>query len=194
MSRVDTDERRENVSAMMLFPCLKIKQELVRQFKEFGFVNTYLFWEDREYPFYPVYVVFRPAEFTHGFYQFTLGMERSLNYVETIDAPGVLVFVYAIPAQFGADYLLVLNGAYSLTSPDFKSCFQMKLYKYGPNGQVLKTSSGAYDTEYSMWYHIFNKTDFLRNKWREALGDDIVLPKDMELYEKCDMDKETLKL
>lgn len=191
MSHVEL-ERKENVSAMMLFPCLKIRQELVRQFNEFGFVNTYLFWDKRDYDFNVVYMVFRPTEFTMGFYTFTKGMERSNNYVETIDEPGTVIFVYKVPAKFGTDYLLFLNGAYSMTSPDFKACFQLKDYKRGPGGELLKTPGGSYETEYSMYYHIFNRTDYLRSKLREQLGDDVKLP--YELYEKCDINKETLGL
>lgn len=183
---------KENVSAVMLFPCLKIKQELVNQFNEFGFINTYLFCNKREYDCNVIYLMFRPNEFTVGFHLFIQALERNINFLETIDEPSTVIIVYRVPPQFGADYLLFLNGAYSLTSPDFKACFQMKVYTKDDKGNLLKTKAGSYITEHSMYYHIFNKTDYLKNRWREALGDDVKLPN--ELYEKCSIEMETLVL
>ena len=186
------NKRVDNVSTMLLFPCIKVKQDLVRQFNEFGFIGTYLYCEKYYYDFNVIYVVFKPTEFSMGFYGFTLEMEKNINYVETLDEPGIVIMVYRVPPQFGADYLLFLNGAYSITSPDFKACFKMKEYKQAPDGQLLKTVGGAYVTEYTMYYHIFNKTQFLKDKWLEALGEDTPLPD--ELYQKCDIKKETLYL
>lgn len=185
---------RDNVSAMLLFPCLKIKQDLVARFKEFGYTNTYLFWDKREYPFNVMYLVFKPQKFTLSFYLFTLNMEKSVNYVETIDAPGSVVIVYRVPARFDTDYLLFLNGAYSLTSLDFKACFQLRKYKFNEKGEVMKTSVGALETEYTIYYHIFNKTEELRQKLLDVIGHDTRLPRNAELYEKCDITKETLYL
>lgn len=189
MNHINVDEK-ENISSLMLFPCLKIKDELTRQFPEYGLVNTYLYWEGREYDFNTLFLVFKPKEFAIGFHLFIVEMEKTTNFVETVDIPEAVVLVYKIPAKFGTDFLLFLNGAYSLTSPDFKSCFKMKEYKVNADGSLEKTSAGSYVTEPTMYYHIFNKTDFLRNKWIEALGDDVKLPN--ELYQKCNIEKETL--
>jgi hypothetical protein len=121
-------------------------------------------------------------------------MEKNINYVETTDAPGTVVFVYRVPARFDTDYLLFLNGAYSLTSPDFKACFQLRKYKVDEKGNVVKTHAGALETEYTIYYHIFNKTEELRQKLLEVIGIDTKLPKNAELYEKCDIERETLHL
>lgn len=177
---------------MFLFPCLKIKDELVRQFSEFGFVNSYLFWMEGEYDFNTLYLVFRPSEFSLGFHLLISALEKNINFIETVDRPGAVILVYKVPSKFGSDYLLVLNGAYSLTSPDFKGCFQMRDYKIDEKGNLMKTPSGSYITEHSTYYHVFNKTEYLRAKWIETLGEGTRLPKDMELYEKCDINKETL--
>lgn len=185
-------ERKSNVSEMLLLPCIKLKQDLMRQFSEFGFVNSYLYCERYWHDFNTIYLVFKPTEFSLGFFTFCREMEKNINFVEIVDEPSTVILVYKIPAKFGTDYLLFLNGAYSKTSPDFKACFQMKIYKQGPKGELLKTEAGSYQTEHTMYYHIFNKTEHLRNQWISALGDDIRLPKDMELYDKCDISKETL--
>lgn len=191
MIHTSTDEKK-NISSIMLFPCLKIKDDLVRQFSEYRLVNTYLYWEGREYDFDTIFLLFRPEGFTLGFHLFITEMEKNINFVETIDIPDGIVLVYKVPVKFGTDFILFLNGAYSLTSPDFKSCFQLVKYKMDTNGAFIKTPIGAYETEKTMYYHIFNKTDYLRNQWKEALGDDIKMPKDMELYQKCNIEKETL--
>lgn len=191
MTHTSIDEKK-NISSIMLFPCLKIRDDLVRQFSEYRLVNTYLYWEGREYDFDTMLLLFKPEEFTLGFHLFITQMEKNINFVETVDAPNAVVLVYKIPAKFGTDFLLFLNGAYSLTSPDFKSCFKLTDYKIDSSGAFMKTPMGAYETEKTMYYHIFNRTRYLRDKWREALGDDIKMPKDMELYQKCSVEKETL--
>lgn len=191
MTHTGIDEKK-NISSEMLFPCLKLRDELVRQFPEYGLVNTYLYWEGREYDFNTIFLLFRPKEFTIGFHLFITEMEKSINFIETIDVPNGVVLVYKIPAKFGTDFLLFLNGAYSLTSPDFKSCFKLTNYKIDSQGAFIKTPAGAYETEKTIYYHIFNKTSYLRDQWRQALGEDIKLPKDMELYDKCNIEKETL--
>lgn len=190
MPHIVTEEK--NVSSIMLFPCLKVKDELVRQFHEYGLTNTYLYWEGREYDFNTIFLVFRPEEFTLGFHLFVIEMEKNINFVETVDIPGGVVVVYKIPAKFGSDFFLFLNGAYSLTSPDFKACFKLTDYKMNTDGSFVKTSNGGYETEKTSYYHIFNKTEYLRNQWKERLGQDIKMPKDMELYQKCNIEKETL--
>lgn len=186
-------KRTDNVSTMLLFPCLRVKEDLVRQFSEFGLISTYLYCDKYEYDFNVMFVVFKPTEFTMGFHTFLQEMEKNINYVETLDEPGLVIVVYRVPPQFGADYLLFINGAYSKTSPDFKKCFKMTDYLTNPStGELLKTPGGGYMTERTMYYHIFNKTDFLKSKWLETLGDEIELPD--ELYQKCDIGKETLQL
>lgn len=186
--------KTDNVSTVFLLPCLRIRQELLRQFSEFGFVSTYLFWDSHTYPFNVMFLLFQPEEFTLGFHTFVSGMERNNNHVETIDIPHKVILVFRVPAKFDIDYLLVLNGAYSKTSPDFKSCFQLKEYKMDAGGQYEKNSVGGYVTEHTAYYHIFNRTDYWRNKIIERLGDSVILPKNAELYDKCDINKETMQL
>lgn len=187
-------QRADNISTVLLLPCITIKDNLTRQFSEFGFVNTYLYCEKYYYDFNVIYLVFKPSEFTLGFYNFVTDMEKSVNFVETIDEPWTVILVFRVPPRFGTDYLLFLNGAYSLTSPDFKACFRLTNYVLGPDGKTLRTSTGSLQTEYTIYYHIFNKTEYLRNQWIKTLGEDIVMPKNMELYQKCDINKETLAL
>ena len=186
--------KTDNVSTVFLFPCLSIRQELVRQFSEFGFVTTYLYWDKHEYPFNVMFLLFQPSEFTLGFHNFVQAMEKSINFVETIDVANKVVLVYKVPAKFVTDYLLFLNGAYSLTSPDFKACFKLKDYKMDASGKFIRTSTGSYETEYTAYWHIFNKTEYWRNQLLERLGEDTRIPEGSELYEKCDINKETLTL
>jgi len=186
--------KTDNVSTVLLLPCIRIDQKLIQQFSEFGFVSSYLFWEGHEYPFNTIFLLFQPSEFTLGLHNFIQAMERNPNFLETVDIPNRVVLVFRVPARFDTDYLLFLNGAYSLTSPDFKACFQLWTYKMDANGQFPKNSNGGYIKEYTPYYHIFNKTEEWRNKLLERLGEDTKIPKGSELYQKCDIEKETLTI
>lgn len=186
--------RKDNVSTILLMPCIQIRKELFAQFQEYGFVNTYLFWDKISYPFEVIFMVFRPAGMTVGYQNFITNMQKNQNYVETHDIGETIVLVFSIPKRFKRDYKLFLQGKYSQTSNDFKSCFALKVYKVDDTGKVEKDESGRYITEYTTFYHIFNRTDELRSRWQEVLGEETVIPEEMELYDKYDKEKETLNI
>lgn len=190
-SEVKVEARKDNISYLLLFPCLQIKKELTAQFAEFGFVNTYLSWDKASYGYSVIYAVFK-SPFTLAFYNFVLQMEKSQNFIETVDVPDAVVLVYRIPEKFRMDFRRFCDGRYSKLSPEFKACFQMRKYTMDSTGKLLKDQQGKYLTEHTMFYHIFNRTDELKQKWAELIGDDVELTG--ELYDKCDMSKETLEL
>lgn len=183
--------RKDNVSMQLLFPCLQIDGNLVRQFPEFGFVNTYLTWDKCEYNFPVIYVVFR-AEFTMPFYHFITQLEKNKNYIETIDEPGAVVLVYKVPQVFHEDYCKFIFGKYSQCSKEYKACFPMSVPAIDEKTGAPERYNGKYIKQPTEFYHIFNKTKNLRDRWSEALGVD--LTEDVELYDRPNMEKETLQL
>ncbi len=184
---------KQNVSSVFLVPCLKIREETRQQFDSFGYVNSYLFCDKCSYEFFtPIYLLFEPENFNINFYNFTLNLERNQNHVETIDLPkGQVLFVFRIPKRFESDYEIIKQGRYSKTSPDFKACFPVRRFVYDQKGMLTKDSKGNYATEYTMYFHIFNKTEFLRSKLVETLEVDYI-PEEMELHDKYDERRETL--
>lgn len=192
VSRMITQRtRKDNISMQLLFPCIQIEQGLVRQFPEFGFVNTYLTWDQREYNFPVIYIVFR-TEFTLPFYHFIVQMEKNQNFLETIDAPNTVVLVYKVPEKFHEDYCSFIFGQYSRYSPELKKCFPLERVVIDQKTGAPKRENGRYVSEKTEFYHIFHKTKNLRDRWSDALGTEV--PENMELYDKPDQVKETLVL
>lgn len=189
-----TEPRKENISAIFLLPALQIKSECKADFYRFGFINTYLYYDKCYYQFKPLYLLFNPARYDLDFYKFCLALEKSNSYIETIDIAGKVLFVFKIPERFSSDYNVFLTGKYSAFSQEFQLLFPMKSYISDRQGNLVKDSEGKYKTDPSMFYHIFNRTQTLREIYRSTLGDDIDLDDKDELYDKYNVKQETLNL
>lgn len=191
--KVMNDKRRDNISTIFLLPCLQIRDEVKARFKDFGFVNTYLFCDKFDYNFNPIYILFRPSSFDLEFYKFILQLEKNQNHIETMDFDkNSVLMTFRIPKRFNDDYGAFLRGRYSKFSPEFKKCFSMKDYVLGPGGELLRDEHKRYRTDYSMFYHIFNRTETLRNIYIEKLGSE--LPENIELYDRYKTVEETLTI
>lgn len=186
--------RKDNISTIFLLPCLGIRDDLRTRdkFKQYGFINTYMFSAQGDYNFYPLYLLFKPEKFSIEFYRFTISLEKSANYIETIDKAGSVVLVFKIPDKYARDYRIFLDGKYSELSDLFKNCFPMKVFIKDKKGKVLLDAGQRPMTEYSDYYHIFNRTEHLIEIYRKELGEDTELP--YELYEKYHLDEEILEL
>lgn len=190
-SKVTTGyRRRDNISTIFLLPCLQIKQDTKDRFYSQGFVNTYLFFDKTQYEYFtPLYLLFKPEAFNIDFYKFMLQLEKNQNYIETLDYPnGQVVFVFRIPKRYDRDYRLFLSGKYSRFSKEFKNNFPLKVYKVDHKGTLIKGTNG-WQQEDSIFYHIFNKTEYLKDIYRENLGSND-LPE--ELYDKYKPEEENL--
>lgn len=190
-------KRKENLSRIFIIPALQIKESLridMANKPQLGFVNSYLFSDKYKYAgVIPVFLLFRPKEFNLEFYNFGLQLEKSQNYLETIDLPdGGVLFVFRIARRFEPDYRLFLRGKYSKFSNEYKACFVQKDYVRDEKGNYIKDGSGKYVTDYTNIYHIFNKTQKKRDEWSERLGTEV--PENMELFDKCKIEDETLTL
>lgn len=186
---------KENVSTVFLLPGIEIKSELKNQFYSFGFQNTFLTCEPLKYPFEVIYLLFKPSVIDLDFMRFAEDLQRNTNFVEVIDGGrNKVVFVYRVPKAFRHDYELFLEGKYSKLSSAYKKCFQMEQFKTDEKGRPVK-EAGRYVMEYTSFYHIFNRTDHIKDVWKERLGyraDESILD-DVELYDKPDPVRETME-
>lgn len=106
--------------------------------------------------------------------------------LELSSVPVNIVFTYELvndycmivldfPKNFIKDYDNVVNGRYSKLSEEFT--------KHFPTSRDVKNSKGQrIGAEYTLYYHIFNKTNWLKSFWMERLGL-IELDDSMELWE-----------
>jgi len=102
------------------------------------------------------------------------------------DIPVGIVFAYELvndysmividfPEKYIKDYDYVVKGLYSKLSDEFKNKFPIAR-------DVFNSNNVRVGREYTLYYHIFNKTDWLKNFWCERLGL-IELDKKLELWE-----------
>lgn len=185
----------ENVSTVFLLPGIEIKSELKNRFYNFGFINTFLTCPPLTYPWPVLYIVFRPQVIDLDFMRFADELQKNTNFIDTLDAGGgKVLMVYRVPKRFLRDYELFLEGKYSKLSPEYRRCFQMEQFKLDAHDRPIK-EQGRYVKEYTDFYHIFNRTEYIKDIWKERLGyraDEHILD-DMELYSKQDPLRETLE-
>jgi len=73
------------------------------------------------------------------------------------------MIVVEFPERFVDDFDHVVKGNYSKLSQGFKDRFPVTREALNSKGQVL-------GKEYTLYYHIFNKTQWLKDFWMERLG------------------------
>lgn len=71
--------------------------------------------------------------------------------------------VIEFPESYNDDYENVIQGKYSKLSEEFKS-------KFPVSQQVLNSKKQVMGKEYTIYYHIFNKTDWLKEFWMKKLN------------------------
>lgn len=71
--------------------------------------------------------------------------------------------VIEFPESFNSDYENVIEGKYSKLSEDFKSKFPVAQ-------ELLNSKKQVVGKEYTIYYHIFNKTDWLKEFWMKRLN------------------------
>lgn len=84
--------------------------------------------------------------------------------------------VIDFPEKFIPDYDNVVEGKYSKLTDSFKDRFPMVADRLNSKNQVI-------GKEYTLYYHIFNKTQWLKDLWMEKLGLIDIEPT-LELWEK----------
>lgn len=186
-------ENKENISTIFLLPSTGIALRMREYFPKFGFVNTYIS-SDISYPFPCLYILFQPDKLDRGTISFFKELEKESNFIESFDLEkGQIVFTFRIPKKFDRDYNIFLTGKYSKMSKSFKDLFPKEVYVYDNKGKAVKNNFGSYLKEPSKFYHIFNRTEYLKQKWAEKLNIDLeMFTDDNELYDIQDPVKETL--
>lgn len=105
----------------------------------------------------------------------TLGThERHIYSYDLIN--DYFMVVIEFPQEFVKDYDLILQGKYSKLSEEFKKSFP-------ETKPVFNSSNIKIGLEYTIYYHIFNKTEWLNNFWLKKLNL-VELDKNLELWEK----------
>lgn len=190
--------KEENVSTIMLLPVLKLDKSQLDSFYKFGFKNTYLFCSKLTYSFNVIYIVFQPLEFSYPFYVFLSRMAQNKNFLEAYDIGyKKVLMVYKIPRKFDADYRLFLEGKYSMLSDAYKMCFTLERAKRSKNGHLIRNSKGEIVKDYTEFFHIFNRTQKLKDYYRKNLHLDVTfhfdLPDKLELFDIVNKKKEALE-
>lgn len=160
---------KTNISRLFLLPGIQLDEKVKREFGRFGFVNTYLTCEQLSYNYNVIFLVFIPPALDLEFYSFSKNMEKNPNFIEAIDLGNrKVVMIYRIPKRFTKDYEYFLDGKYSRLSKDFQRCFAMEDIARDENGKPM-ISDGKYVKEPSRFFHIFNRTEWLKDKWKLKL-------------------------
>lgn len=187
---------KENVSTIFLLPGIEIKRELKLSFYNNGFVNTFLTCKGLSYPFEVIFLLFNPKQIDINFCSFIEDLKKNTNFLEVLDVGlNKILLVYRIPKKFRLDYNLFLEGKYSELSEEYKKCFSLEKFKLDGYGNKV-IEKGKYIMEPSNFYHIFNKTEHLKNIWLDKLGiskEESHILDNVELYEKQDTIKEDLQ-
>jgi hypothetical protein len=88
------------------------------------------------------------------------------------------MIVVEFPERFVDDFDRIIDGKYSKLSDSFKDRFDM-------TREVLDSKGQRKGKEYTLYYHIFNKTQWLKDFWMERLGL-CELDEKLELWERPD--------
>lgn len=187
-----SNNRKDNVSKVFLFPGIEVKDDLKFKFNSFGFINTYLQVQPLTYPYPVIFLLFKPESFNIDFNNFVSEIQKNPNFIEIVDLfNGRILMTFRVPKKFTKDYYTFLEGKYSKLSAAFKSCFSMEKIKVDEKKQPIK-KNGKLEKEPTNYYHIFNRTQFMKEhiKTKYNVDDDVV--ENIEFYDKQDPEQETL--
>lgn len=179
----------------MLLPVIKIDKKLIINFNKFGFVNTYLHGMPRYEGINVIHIEFQPKIINDDFSSFIQELMLNSNFLGFKEIqPMRFVVSFNIPDMFKQDFSLFKRGKYSKLSADWKKCFPMEKPSLNANGAIQRDRNGMPIQEHSNFYHIFNKTQYLRDKYKENLALDFDIDEDLELFDIINDVKETLML
>ena len=173
---------KKTITSIFMVPTLKINRE---KLIENGYINGYLSDSRRDVQHRnAVYLLFKPdnldkfREFLDEEYERTTYVLDDYDYED-----GYVVVVYQLNPMWKEDFMLIREGLYSRTSPEFQKDFAkvIKIFK-----------NGLHRDEISLQYRIFKKTEDLKQYWEDRL--DITFTDDMEVWDGFDSNKETLNL
>lgn len=88
------------------------------------------------------------------------------------------IIVIDFPEKYTQDYDCIVQGKYSKLSDSFKD-------KFPTTVDVLNSKKQRLGMEHTLYYHIFNKTEWLKEFWMKRIGL-IELDEKLELWQKPD--------
>jgi len=172
----------KTINSLFMVPTLGIEIALL---KKHGYISSYSIDSLREVQ-YPdaVYILFKPKDLEA--FKLFLDNEyiQSTKIIEDYNYEGgYVIVVYALLPEFKADYALIKQGKYSLTSKKFQALFSPNVYII-ENGIPVKHQS--------IQYKIFNRTKDLIAYWEDKIGQKLY--PEQELWIMYEEENESLKL
>jgi hypothetical protein len=154
---------------------------------KFGFVNAYLSDVNHETKYEnSLYLVFKPEDLSL-FEKFVQSEKKRMKnlFLEDYDSGyGYVILVYKFPDKYQNELKLFFEGKYSKFSREYKSLF--------PEVITVKDEYGYDATNHSLYFHIFEKTQAMKNYLEEKYN--VELDADMEYYSIPNMDRETFNI
>src|SRR6478609_5045928 len=149
------------ITTIFLVPTLKVpKGKLV----ENGFINAYVkdSLQDLQYPVDVIFLLFKPKDL-NKFREFLIEeYSRTESVIDDYDyEKGYVVVVYKISESIKKDVILVRQGQYSKTSPEFQKMFDIPVEV--KRGDTIKK-------EVCLQMRIFKKSADLREYWENKIG------------------------
>ena len=173
---------QKTITSIFIVPTLSINRD---KLNDNGFVNGYIKDGEREIQYDNcIYLLFQPKDLTKFKMFLDEEYERTKSIIDDYDYPdGYVVVVYKLNKKLEDDIELIKQSKYSQTSPSFQQIFP----------KIIKvTKNGFRKDEVSLQYRIFNKTEDLKEYWKDKLG--IELTDDLEFWQGFFEENEILKL
>lgn len=149
------------LSTVFLLPGIGHKR---RDLLDFGFLNAYLDDVDHDIKYKNgIYLLFKP-QYRADINRLINLEQQSPHFIEDYDYEGgYTVLVYRFNPKYAQEYELFQQGKYSKFSKEYKGLFSKFV-------TVRDPESGKIGDTLSLPYHVFNKTEALREYREEKLG------------------------
>lgn len=176
--KIDELSREKTLTNLFLLPLINLKSDVK---EHFSFVNAYL--GDSNYKVEVLkdnrpnlFLLFRPKSLS-DFTVFLDGVKNEddnlLDYYDV--GYGLMMLVYSFPMEFNNEYKHFLCGNYSK--------FTQEAIKMFPDTKDAYRDGKKVGKEYTIYHHIFNRTQWMYDVWCKRLGV-IELDEDMEYWSK----------
>jgi len=160
-------------TTIFLLPALGLDKD---RLNNNGFINCYYGDQGHDVEYEnSLYLLFKNVD-SEKFEELNKYIEERHKILDTYDIQDYTMIVIKFPVQFIKEYKHFKEGKYSKFSKLYiNSFFPFKKPKeWDSKGKIIKE-------EYTLFYHIFNKTDWLKDWWTKRLGYDDM--KEFELEE-----------
>jgi len=169
--------KESTLSSLFLLPLLNLEKI---DLKKYNFINLYL--GEEQYVDNKLYLLFEGE----SAYEYADYLKYTHHlYVDSYFLDKKTMIVFNVPREFEKDYKYFIEGKYSKFSNSFKDLFPKTSNVYDNLGVFL-------NKEHTIYYHIFNRSEWLKETWMEKLKINEI-PEDLELWDKPNIEKEVYK-